>query len=927
MLTMLTVPRLGLDRLRRRAAPVPAEELVEVVTPRTNAAIVAPAENFLATISLPGPFGLELAASATARWFLVRAGGPAMRRHLESQLAAAYPQADLNRLEVSRTPGLDPAAPAPDEQVAACALVLRGPAYLPLRTFRDAEVDAAHDAQADPVLGILGALDDLPEGWRALAQLVLRPAPADWCRGYLRLAVEHPLAHERAGGWAGAGADTSLASVFALAGLLAVGAVGLQASAWYGDGDWGRMALLAGGLAAGVPGVVWARRRLAARPLYDPRLVQEKVSRPAFLAEPRLAVFAPTAVPRAEVEARLGRLAAAYRQFDLAAGNGLAPRRLDLRGRDLRTFAPLAPRRAAVLTTRELAGLWHLPQAGADVPLLERTTARERLPLPASVARGCRIGVSAHQGRVVPVALPEDLLRRHLLLVAKTRRGKSSLLLRLARHAMDAAAPGGPGGPRPALVLVDPHRDLARAALGLVPPARRGDVVFLDVARRDRPFGLNLLDTALFADRDKAVSNALGVFRREFDRFWGPRMEDCFRFALLTLYEANQALCAADPHGRARQHTVLEVPAVLVDAAFRRTVLAPVADPVVRAWWSGYFDLLDRRLQIEIANPVQTKVQRFAGSRAARSVVGQPASTIDPGAWLREGAVVVVDGAKGDVGEDTAALVGATLLNLVGLAVGEQARLAPADRRPVTIVVDEFQAMPGADYEAILSELAKYGANLVLATQSLAKLAALDREQHRALRASVFANVDGLFAFHCSAEDAEYLVRELGEGVDEADLVALGEHRCYARLSAGGERLPAFSVRLDPPPAPDPGLADALAAASADRYGRPAAAVEEALCSALARIELARKTAPPAGAADAGVSRGGGGDPGGGRKPARNQHRNPNKKKAGKARVHQGTLIDPALVGKPSGGGPALAGEAEGPESNGEEEPEEEPSP
>ena len=73
------------------------------------------------------------------------------------------------------------------------------------------------------------------------------------------------------------------------------------------------------------------------------------------------------------------------------------------------------------------------------MPLLERTAARERLPLPADVARPRglpRSGVSAHQGRAVPVALPDDLLRRHLLLVAKTRRGKSSLLLRLARHAM-----------------------------------------------------------------------------------------------------------------------------------------------------------------------------------------------------------------------------------------------------------------------------------------------------------------------------------------------------------------------------------------------------------------------------------------------------------------------------------------------------------
>ena len=920
------------------AAPAAAAaELVEVVTPRTNGAIVTPTENFLAAVALPEPFGLELAANATARWLLVRAGGAAMRRHLEAQLAAAYPQAVLRRLELDRSPGLDPARAGPGEQAAACVLAPRGPAYLPLRTFRDPEVDAARDAQADPVLGLLGALDDLPDGWRALAQLVLRPAPADWCRDYLRLAVEHPLAYERA---AGPRAETSLTGVFAPAALLAVGVVGLQAAAWYADGDWAALARLAAAVALGAPALVWARRRLArltARPLYDPRLVQEKLSRPAFAAELRLAVFAPAGAPPDAVAARLRRLAAAYRQFDLAAGNGLVAHPLDPRGRDLRALAPLAPRRAAVLTTRELAGLWLPPQAGADVPLLERTAAREYLPLPGTVAHGCRIGVSAHQGREVPVALPDDLLRRHLLLVAKTRRGKSSLLLRLARHAMAPEGPeaargglGGPGGRRPALVLVDPHRDLARAALGLVPPARRGDVVFLDVGQRERPFGLNLLDTGLFRDRDQAVANALAVFRREFTAFWGPRMEDAFRFALLTLYEANQAICAADPKGRARQHTVLEVPAVLVDTAFRREVLRLVADPVVRAWWAGYFDRLDRRLQIEISNPVQTKVQRFAGSRAARSVVGQPASTIDPAAWVRDGAVVLVDAAKGAVGEDTAALVGATLLNLVALAVGEQATADPRARRPVTLLVDEFHAMPGADYEAVLSELAKYGANLVLATQSLTRLAALDREQHRALRSTVFANLDGLFAFHCSAEDAQYLVRELGGGVDEADLVALAEHRCYARISSAGERLPVFSVRLDRPPEDDAALADELAAASAARYGRDALAVDEDLRSALARIAATHRAAAVAGASGSGVPKGGGGS-GGGRapgapKPARSRGPRPGPKRGA---AHQGTRFDAADAADAAepdesgrggdaartGGGPPASGPTDGDEA------------
>src|SRR5207248_3326715 len=259
----------------------------------------------------------------------------------------------------------------------------------------------------------------------------------------------------------------------------------------------------------------------------------------------------------------------------------------------------------------------------------------------------------------------------------------------------------------------------------------------------------------------------------------------------LSLFDANVALRTADPlGGRAAQHTLLEVPTILSDVAFRRQVLRTVTDPSVRAWWSDYFEPLDRRFQLELINPVLSKIHRFEGSTAARQIVGQPASTIDPSAWLRDGSVVIVNTARGTVGDNAAALIGSTLLNLVTLAVAEQARLQPGARWPISIFVDEFHTIPGADYEAILAELSKYGANLVLATQSLARLLALGQDEGRGLRATVFANLDGLFAFNCSAEDAEYLVAELGGALDEQDLVELGEHQCYVRLSSGGKRLP-----------------------------------------------------------------------------------------------------------------------------------------
>lgn len=452
------------------------------------------------------------------------------------------------------------------------------------------------------------------------------------------------------------------------------------------------------------------------------------------------------------------------------------------------------------------------------------------------------------------MALPDELLRRHLVLVAKTGRGKSALLTRIADYLLGEP----PTGARPPLLLlVDPHRDLAEAVLGLVPPARRDDVVYLNVAERERPFGLNLLDTGLGWDRDKAVENALTIFQRAFDRFWGPRMEDTFRHALLTLWEANEVLVAADSNARARQHTLLDVPVILTDPVVLQGVLAQVADPVTRSWWSRYYARLDRRFQIEVINPVQTKIQRFSGSRIARGIIGQPASTIDPKAWLETGAIVIVNTAKGLVGEATAALIGGTVINLVAQVVAEQAARPRAERRRVVFLVDEFQSLPGADYELILGELRKYGANLILATQSLARLAALDAEHTRALRPTVFASLDGLFAFQTSAEDARYLVPELGDELDEQDLVELGEHQCYVRISAGGERLPVFSVRLDPPPADDPVLREKLAVASARRYGRDRAAVEETIRTALGQAEMIEPAATdevpvePAAAADA----------------------------------------------------------------------------
>src|SRR6266849_5616359 len=112
---------------------------------------------------------------------------------------AVSPQAALRQFHSATFPTGDPVQVAPNERVAAATLRLRAGEHLPLRTFDDRELDA-HGAsgQSDPLLGILGALADLPTGWRALCQLiVLGPAPHNWARAFQRLALERPLDQER----------------------------------------------------------------------------------------------------------------------------------------------------------------------------------------------------------------------------------------------------------------------------------------------------------------------------------------------------------------------------------------------------------------------------------------------------------------------------------------------------------------------------------------------------------------------------------------------------------------------------------------------------------------------------------------------------------------------------------------------------------
>ena len=169
------------------------------------------------------------------------------------------------------------------------------------------------------------------------------------------------------------------------------------------------------------------------------------------------------------------------------------------------------------------------------------------------------------------------------------------------------------------------------------------------------------------------------------------------------------------------------------------------------------------------------------------------------------------------MGRDVAALVGASRLNLVDAVIREQGSLPFHQRRGALVVVDEMQSMPGVDYESMLSELGKFGASFILATQSLAKLDDLSPS----MRDTILANVSCLAVFQVAGSDARQLVWELGKDrVSEDDIVSLDVHHCYVRATVGTERMPAFSMMVLKPEPGDEAVA-ARIRADAAAYLRP----------------------------------------------------------------------------------------------------------
>jgi hypothetical protein len=430
-----------------------------------------------------------------------------------------------------------------------------------------------------------------------------------------------------------------------------------------------------------------------------------------------------------------------------------------------------------VLTVAHTALPSVLPSADSAVALVPalRSPLPFRLPNVDLPNDGGLLGHTI-DGRPVRLSLLDRL--RHVWVLGQTGTGKTTLL---ANRILEDLEEGH------GVAVLDPHGELARSVLRLLPASRRSDLMFVDVADRDaeQPV-LNLLeckDTFTAHTRvGQIVELIVSLWHHEMT---GPMWEQAANNTLLPL-----AVLFEDPG------TLADMPRMFLDIEFRKACLerSEVAEraPEAVRWWKDSWGKQSDFTKGERMDYFVSKFSQFFTDPVLRAILGRPRSTIDLRGIMDGGGVLLCNLGRGGVNPMSAALLSAVFMQAALNAALSRADLPPAKRRPFFVYCDEFQRIAGPSTGAMLSELRKFGVGLVLAHQFVDQL-------DDAIIAAMLGNVGTKVVFRVGALDARRLVG-FQPAVTVSELIGMPNFAAFVELLVGGVPSAPFTLRCPPPP-------------------------------------------------------------------------------------------------------------------------------
>ncbi len=495
--------------------------------------------------------------------------------------------------------------------------------------------------------------------------------------------------------------------------------------------------------------------------------IENKISKPGFYTVIRIVVSSSS---QEAATAHLENIVSAFGQFD--GHNSFTKNKHWLKGGFITDFIYRyfpSGGNLSVLTSEELSGVFHFPNKSVTTPHIYWINAK-KAPAPSQIPdSGLYLGKSSYRGLEKPIFVQDDDRRRHMYIIGKTGVGKSELLKQMVLQDINE----GKG-----VAVVDPHGDLIEDILQLIPPERAEDVILFDPSDTERPMGLNMLEAQTEEEKHYIVSSIVGLMYKLYDPnktgIIGPRFEHAIRNAMLTVM--------SEPGS-----TFIEVVRALTDANFVQELLPKVTDPIIRRYWTDQIAQTSDFHKSETLDYIVSKFGRFVTNKMMRNIIGQSYSAFDFRKVMDEGKILLVNLAKGKIGEENSSFLGLVLVPKILVAAMSRQNMPQEQRRDFYLYVDEFQNFATPDFAQILSEARKYRLNLVVANQFIGQM---DEE----VKNAIFGNVGTIMAFRVGVTDANYLQHEFQPVFTEADLINVDVYNAFVKTIVGNEPVTPFSM-------------------------------------------------------------------------------------------------------------------------------------
>lgn len=690
---------------------------------------------------------------------------------VESQVYAQYPNAEITEV-ADYTQTENPESRGLFSQNS--LLVLSRQSFFPIRTFKEFEVD--------PLSAITGSISKLHEKENVWLQILIRPVPDVWQedgRNYINLV--------RSG---------SPPVTLGLTDLKKTLVKELKAMPYHF-----MKAIVSPGTPHPLPDKTAPFRSSTGDELAI-KSIDLKLSKLGFETIIRVMVFGDS--PE-QGEGRLRGVLASFKQFSTANLNSFVPAKMP--GMTEKQFSEIYGKRvfddtnSYILTTEELASVFHLPSISVETPAISWTPAKRGEPPLNLPTQDCTyIGRTSFRESLIKFGIKRDDRRRHLYLVGKTGSGKTTVFKNMIIQDMK----NGEG-----LAVLDPHGDLIEEMLDHVPENRMDDVVILDPGDSENPVGFNMLEIDEPSQKNLMASGLVDAFKKQFIDSWGPRLEYILNNTILTLLEVPRT-------------TLLGLTRLLTDDNYQKYILYKVKDPVIKSFWEKEFKEMkgNQKLITEAIAPIQNKVGRFLSSSTIRNILGQARSTVDLDDIMNNGKILFVNLAKGKIGEDNSNLLGALIISRLQFTAMQRVKADEEKRRDFYVYADEFQNFASGSFASILSEARKYRLCLNLTHQYTAQLP-------KPMLEAIFGNVGTMISFALGAPDAKALALEFAPTFTDTDLISLERYHVYVKLMIDSMTSAPFSALTLPLSDSPTGNKAKVVQMSKDRYGTPSSVVEE----------------------------------------------------------------------------------------------------